>query len=1017
MKTSKLIAALAVIALTMVIVWRAGLIKPAAEVSKLTDEKTPPTSAQVSEPNAPEETEQAADSNEPQKTEDANDPNRPDRRQRRGRRGRPGRDRDPNDPNDPNDSLQALNLKEVEMKEIIRKLADWSGKVVIPDEEAMKQKLTIYSSEKLPKEEALEMIYMALRAKGYVAEESGRAIYIKPLEKALIGSVPMITADQPLASISNKSQVVQKIFKLENYNAMQMGDIVQPMVGEYGYVSSDEKTGNLLVIDTVENLMRIENVINQFDIAESGQVVTEIFEIVYGDPAEMIQLLQMLLSEDGTAQTGRRSSQRRRTTSRTSRGRMTGGTGSVPARSVSVAATESPIILIPEPRRKWIIAKATVEDMKQIAEWIEKLDKKDPVTAESETVQITYADASEVASRLNNALQQMPGSELRASVLVQPLRQARQVMIFGREDMRNMVKKLIAEIDVPSGKFETRVFELKHADADNIKEQIDELYDLNQGISPYSYRRRSGDDPESVRTISFPTLKQITVIASPENMKKIEKQIEEWDVPIDVEQVKPRIIELQNSDPVRMTSLLTTLFSEQTTGRMSFWEMFYGRGQEKKKIVGPLYGQLTFEAVPDTKKIIIISNIPEAYTVVEELIRDLDRMEMAELPMVVTLKYADAEDLCDQLNAILNEPGTLSTLRRSQRGLSEAQVSESGIMTSSAGQDSGESADVITPWWDRSRSRGGEEMPTSNLIGRIRFIPVHRSKAILVLSPQEYQQSIREMIEQLDQPGKQVMVKAIIIQVSHDSMTSLGIKISSNPSAFGAIGENTVTALTEMSYAQTRGSFAIEAGTDIAALVDLLIKQTQAKILNQPTLWTKDNQEAEFFKGSLIPFVVSTQTSSEGLSTKDSVEYRPVGVTLRVRPNITPEKAVDMTINLSISELEQELVGGNIATSELNTTTHMIVDDAQTIMLGGILFQTDSEIRHKIPLFGDLPLLGGLFRHTDKVLSNDELIVFITPFVVEAADEIQSIAELEEANEMLDEVLEELNTALERTDQ
>lgn len=303
-------------------------------------------------------------------------------------------------------------------------------------------------------------------------------------------------------------------------------------------------------------------------------------------------------------------------------------------------------------------------------------------------------------------------------------------------------------------------------------------------------------------------------------------------------------------------------------------------------------------------------------------------------------------------------------------------------------------------------------MPTSNLIGRIRFIPVHRSKAILVLAPQEYLTSIREMVEELDQPGKQVMIKAIIIQVTHESMTSLGVKLSSNPLAFGPAGQNALTALTELSYFENRGSFAIESGMDITALVDFLVRQTNAKILNQPTLWTKDNQEAEFFKGRLIPFVVSTQTSSEGTAQRDSVEYQPVGVTLRVRPNITPEKAVDMTINLRISELEPGLVNGNISTRELNTTTHMIVDNSQTLMLGGILLQNDSRITEKIPLLGDLPLLGGLFTHNDTLLTNDELIVFITPSVVEVAAQQQNIPEIDDAIDKLDETLEELNSTL-----
>ncbi len=92
--------------------------------------------------------------------------------------------------------------------------------------------------------------------------------------------------------------------------------------------------------------------------------------------------------------------------------------------------------------------------MKQIGEWIDKLDQQDPVKSEHETVQITYADVSEVADQLNEAMQQRIGSELQTSVLIQPLENARQIIIFGRAEIREMVKKLIEEIDIPSGLFQ-----------------------------------------------------------------------------------------------------------------------------------------------------------------------------------------------------------------------------------------------------------------------------------------------------------------------------------------------------------------------------------------------------------------------------------------------------------------------------------------------------------------------------------------------------------------------------------
>jgi type II secretion system protein D len=867
--------------------------------------------------------------------------------------------------------------------------------------------------------------------------------------------IPTMHVDQPLANIENKNQVVQKFFKLDNYSASQMSQIVEPLLSETGYVSADESTGNLVVIDTVEKLMRIDMIIRQFDVPEAEQTVTDIFQIRNGDPAEIVQLLRMLISGEAATTSsrslGRSSSYNRNirsSYSRSSRGYATsrGRTGS--SQSVLIGPSEQPIVLIPEPQRKWIIARASAEDMKLISEWIDKLDHEEPVKAEHETVPITYVDVSEVAERLNEAMQQMPGSELQASVLIQPLEQARQIVIFGREDMRAMVKKLIAEIDIPTGLFKTEHFKLKHADPDEIKEKIEELYEVSTVGSGsrytyvFNYGRSGGSSSmsaDTVRVIAYNTLKQVTVIASAENMEKVRKQIEEWDVPIDVEEVKPRIIELQNSDPVQMAELLRTLFTEESSGGLNIYDILFGSGaEEKAKIVGPLYGQLTFEEVPQTKKIIVISKIPEAYDVIQELILDLDRQEMAEVPKVLTLKYADPEDLSERLNAMFVEAGQTARIRLTAQGLSESssmdETADSGASSNNNNQNNQSDDDTYTPPWSGQGARSGinEEMPISNVIGRIRFVPEPHTKSIMTLAPPEFMDEIEELIAVLDVPGKQVMMEAIIVEVEHSKLTSLGIELSTNPAAFGSLSENSILALSNLTHTGLHGSADIISsgagtfgnpgsgtvlgvGTDIYALIDFLIKTTDAKILNQQTLWTKDNEEAKFFKGSEVAFLGSV-TQAVNVGTQQDIDFVPVGMELRARPSITPENKVDMVVNVEISSLTTELVNSQPVRSNMESRTNMIVQDSQTLLLGGMLFQNDRTVVSKLPLLGDLPLIGGLFRHSSVEQTNDEMLVFITPRVIdETAEKIPEATKekIEEPKKKLEDIKEQLNETVE----
>jgi general secretion pathway protein D len=1260
----------------VLIIWRVGFVpeppipgqaekptetKAAAEAEKPYETQKPDTTDKPEVASGVSEAKRPSDANEPGIVADANEPPRVvavgDSRGPEDVSGQIKRAviTEKSESAEPNEPMENLNLKNVEMKIIIEKLAKWTGKVIIPTDESLKQKITIYSPEKLPRSKALQKIYSALRIKGYIAEQTDGTIFLKPIAEAKLGEVPTISDDYALAMVENKNQVVQMFFNLKNYSPSQMGQIILPLVGEYGYVSADEGTGTLLVIDTVKSLMRVSMIIKQFDVVEVAEIITEIFEIQHGDPTAMVELLQTLLgdgssvsgpggpgrgrgpfsrggppssrgrsSSGGTAQSvtvgtsrtpallipqptynwiivkataedikkigewiekldrevptlyidqplasienknqivqkffklknyspsqmsqvvgpllsetgyvsadestgnlvvrdtveklmqiemiitefdvpeaeqtvtdifevrngdpaeivqllrmlisgdagtssrslgrssgygsyGRSSYGRSSRTSYSSRGYSSGYRGSSSrygsSQSVLIGPSQQPIVLIPEPQRSWIIARASAEDMKMISDWIERLDKEEPVKAEHETVPITYVDVSEVADRLNEAMQQMPGSELQASVLIQPLEQARQIVIFGREDMRLLVKKLIKEIDIPTGLFKTEHFQLKHADPDEIKEKLDELYEASSigSGSRYTYvfnygsSRSTPMSAETVRVISYPTLKQVTVIASAENMEKVREQIKEWDAPIDVEQVKPLIIELQNSDPVQMAELLRTLFSEEGGGGLNIYDLLFGRGtEEKAKIVGPLYGQLTFEEVPQTKKIIVISKIPEAYQVIKELILDLDRQEMAEVPKVIEVKYADPEDLSERLNAMFVEAGQTARIRLTAQGLSESSSMDDPDDTSSNNAsnqgDTSSEDNTYTPPWSGSGARSGidEEMPISNVIGRIRFVPEPHTKSILTLAPPEFMDEIEAMIAELDVPGKQVMMEAIIVEIEHSKVTSLGVELSTNPNAFGSIGENAILALSNLTHLGTHGSALgtisptaedptpigstgsgtiLGVGTDVYGLIDFLVKTTNAKILNQQTLWTKDNEEAKFFKGSEVAFLGSESITQQ--TTSQNIDFEKVGMELRARPSITPENKVDMVVNVEISSLTADLVNSQPVRSNMETRTNMIVQDNQTLLLGGILFQKDSAVISKLPLLGDMPLIGGLFRHNKIQQTNSEMLVFITPRVIdEAAENIPEATQekIEQTKEKLEEIKEQLHETVE----
>ncbi|MEJ2700911.1 MAG: secretin N-terminal domain-containing protein [Sedimentisphaerales bacterium] len=1051
MERSKSIISILVGIGAVVIVWRVGIVpQPPAK----------PVTVAAVEPNKPAETTKPAEANEPMVSFGP--------RGRRGR-GRPGdaneparltAAEEPNKPADANNPMEFVNLKSVEMKTIIEKLAQWTGKVIIPTEEAEKLRVTVYAPEKLPRSKAISVIYSALRLKGFIANEDEDQIYIEPITAAKLGRVPTIAADEPLALIENKEQIVRKFFELSSYSPSDMATLLQPLIGEHGYVSVDETTGTVMVIDTVSNLIGLEKIIQQFDVPGAEQTVAEIIEVLHGDPSEIVQMLNILLGETQGMSTMRynryrdrggrgRDSSRRPSPSASSKPteKKPGSQGGT-ASSVVVGTTTGPIVLLPEPRRKCIIARASAEDLKRIKEWVAKLDKEEPVESEYEVVQLRYADPREVEQSVGDGFRDLPGTEFLPSILVQPLQQTQQVIVFGRKDLREIVKKMIQEVDVPQGNLVTEHIKLKHADPDTVKEKLDELYEQGSSSSRNSrygyygyssYRGGRGSSSQSsdmVKVISYSTLNEITVIASPENMEQIKKRITEWDVPLDVNSLKPRIIELHNSDPVEMASLLTSLFSENSSsssrgGRSIYQLLFGGSGADQEKIVGPLYGQLTFEEVPGTKKIIVISKVPEAYGVIDNLVKELDKEEMGEIPEVIELKYADPEDLSERLNALFVEPGQQARIRVTAQGLSGAsEMSDTSSSGSSSSASQSSQTDYTTPPWSgagaRSSMGANQQMPISNVIGRVRFVPEPHTKSIMVLSPPEFVDDIQSLISDLDVPGKQVVIEAIIMEIDHSEVTSLGVQLATNPNAFGTLGENALLALGNLTAIGTHGSASgaispaeglgasgsgsvLGVGSDIYALIDFLVKKTNAKVLNQQTLWTKDNEEANFFKGSQVAFLGSV-TQAVNVGTQQDVTFEKVGMELRARPSITPEDNVDMIVNVQISSLTADLVNSQPVRSLMNTTTNMIVANGQTLLLGGILFQNDTTVQHKLPFFGDLPLIGGAFRHNSINQANNEMLVFMTPRVIEEPN--AALPEATGPKKKLDKLRRELGISL-----
>jgi type II secretory pathway component GspD/PulD (secretin) len=490
MERSKTIISTVVGVAAILIIWTVGF-QPIPQPTETTEQ--PQIAAEPSPPPGPMRRRM-----DPNESRAAFDPNAPDRgfafdRSRRGG-DRMQRSGEPQETGDPNNQFVYANMNNLQMRNIIQYLTEWTGKPIIPSDDAMNVRISIYVPDRLTRSKALSLIYSALRLKGFTVKHAEDAIYIEPLGDDRLTVVPIISADTPLALIENKDQVVQKFFNLKNYSPSQMGQILMPMMSEYGYISADEETGSLLVVETVKNLMTIALIIEQFDAAE--KTVERIFEIRHRNPEDIIETLQAILSNSGLTGSidnrdirggrgamiqqlqARQRNQRTGTTTNRRGGNGSNARSGSTATSISVGTGRTQPVLVAETRNNWIIAKATAEDMELIDQWITKLDT--PVNIVWDSAELTTLDKNVVVQKfiyLNYS------SPQKMAQVIEPLltdngyltaeENTRTLLIIDTVESLLRVEGIIKRFDVPSSDENAQqIFEVKYGDPSEIVQLI-----------------------------------------------------------------------------------------------------------------------------------------------------------------------------------------------------------------------------------------------------------------------------------------------------------------------------------------------------------------------------------------------------------------------------------------------------------------------------------------------------------------------------------------------------------------
>ena len=292
------------------------------------------------------------------------------------------------------------------------------------------------------------------------------------------------------------------------------------------------------------------------------------------------------------------------------------------------------------------------------------------------------------------------------------------------------------------------------------------------------------------------------------------------------------------------------------------------------------------------------------------------------------------------------------------------------------------------------------QMKSKDLKNRISIEADERMNAIVLSAPPQVITALKGVIKQLDIRRAQVLIEAILVEVSESKQAELGVEwVANGPNGVGMIDfSGTIPALLGSAANPAAAAAALGSGASMAvgqigannqgwgALIRALNADSRSNILATPTILTLDNEEAEIIVGREVPFQTGSYTGTSGGTTPsnpfNTIERKDVGLKLKVSPQINEGNEVFLEIDQEVSDVLPKGDAVDLQTTKRQIKTKIIVADGHMIVLGGLLNERETEVEKKIPILGDIPLLGSLFTSKQNVREKVNLMVFLRPVII-----------------------------------
>lgn len=276
------------------------------------------------------------------------------------------------------------------------------------------------------------------------------------------------------------------------------------------------------------------------------------------------------------------------------------------------------------------------------------------------------------------------------------------------------------------------------------------------------------------------------------------------------------------------------------------------------------------------------------------------------------------------------------------------------------------------------------EASSQRKLGSAHFEIDKDSNTLIVTTDDETNETIRQIISHLDQPVPQALINVLFLEVTYTDDLDFGTEFTYTAvDADG--GKRTASSAFTLSGITQGGVVTLNEG-ELSVVLKALSTKTKTEVLSRPSIMARNNEESTITIGSEVPFIRNSQVTDAG-GVLNTVEYEDVGIILAVTPHINADGMVEMDVAPEISSIGADTVQISETVTaptfaKRSAQTRVMVPNGKTVVIGGLMDDQETDEVRKVPLLGDIPVVGQLFRRTIKTKSKTELLIFLTPHVV-----------------------------------